>query len=119
MNHLLNFSPTSIPNRWNIQNPFIQSINQQNVTYKIIGSDIGLFSKAIFYCHGLGGSIDDCPEINQFASLHQPIIRVSAYGLKAPQTPFHLPIMTFGDLCTLLYNSRQAIIAIADKLKIT
>ena len=119
MEHLLDFAKTSIPNKWSIQNPFIQSINQQNVTYKIIGSDIGSFSEAIFYCHGLGGSIDDCPEINQFASIDKPIIRVSAYGLKSPQNPFHLPIMTFGDICTLLYNSRQAIIGIADKLKLS
>ena len=108
--------PLSIPERWNIKSPFFENINHQSVDFKIIGANLNEFSEAIFYCHGLGGSIDDCFEINELASNKKPIIRVSGYGLKPPQTVLNLSVATFGDICTFLYNSRQAVIGIANIL---
>lgn len=109
----------TIPGYWQLQNPWLAAVNRQLVSFEVTGARVGTFSQAIFYCHGLGGSPADCPEIDTLAQPNCPVIRVDAFGLKEPLTPLHLPFVTFGDVCSLLHNSRQAILALATELRLS
>jgi pimeloyl-ACP methyl ester carboxylesterase len=107
-----------IRDRWTIFNPLLAHVNLQGVEYKIWSdSAVTRFESAVFYLHGLGGTLDDCPFIEDDVCPHAPLIRVSCYGLSEGLWNISkLSVATFGDICALLHNGRQAIYSIADAL---
>lgn len=106
-----------IKNRWEILNPFLGSLNAERIEYKIWSQDSDIDSKtATFYLHGLGGCLDDCPGLEDTICAHNPMIRVSCFGISDPVKS--IGFATFGDICAILRNSRQTIYTIADILRL-
>jgi len=112
--------PDDIQDRRDINNPFLSFINAQRVEYKIIShSSIPMRNTAVFYLHGLGGSADENPFLEDIVCERSRMIRVACYGLS--QGLLNIPkglLATLGDVCTLLYNGRQSIYTIADILRL-
>src|SRR5271157_4499333 len=106
--------------RWEILNPLLGHINSERLEYKIWSGTTGQNSRsAVFYLHGLGGTLDDCPYIEDYICSHVPLVRVACYGLS--EGFWNLPKVvasTFGDICAILRNGRQAIYSIADILEL-
>lgn len=112
--------PDDIRDRRDIKNPFLSFINAQRLEYKIISDgSVPMTNAAVFYLHGLGGSVDEIPLMEDMVCKQSRLIRVACYGLS--QGLLNLPkglLATFGDVCTLLYNGRQSVHTIADILRL-
>ena len=67
--------------------------------------------KAIFYTHGLGGSLSAQPEIEDtFRPFDFTIIRVAVpYHQNLPELTIKLATMTFGELCLLISETADTI----------
>ncbi len=112
---------SDIKDRWEIFNPLLSSAASQIVPYKIWSlPDAGRPRKAVFYLHGLGGSLDACPiDLEDSICPHEPLIRISCYGLA--EGFGNIPkgfVATFGDVCAILHNGRQSIYTVADSLRL-
>jgi hypothetical protein len=66
----------------------------------------------IFYTHGLGGSLQAQPEIEEvFEPLGYTILRVEApYHRTLPELAVKLATMTFGELCLLIEETAESIL---------
>jgi pimeloyl-ACP methyl ester carboxylesterase len=112
--------PEDIQDRKDVKNPFLSLVNAQRVNYKIISHrSVPIKNTAVFYLHGLGGSVDENPLIEEIVCARTRLIRVTCYGLSLGL--FNVPkgmLATFGDVCTALYNGRQSVYTIADILRL-
>src|SRR5215475_1187480 len=68
--------------------------------------------KPLFYTHGLGGSLQAQPEIEEvFAPLGYSVIRVEVpYHSNLAELAIKLATMTFGELCILIHETANRII---------
>jgi len=108
---------SDIKDRWGILNILLGHVNSERVEYKIWSQESMVnFRTATFYLHGLGGCLDDCPEIEDTICGCMPLIRVSGFGISNPVSAIGLA--TFGDVCAFLHNSRQSVSTIADTLRL-
>jgi len=111
---------SDIKDRWEILNP-LSSTDSRIVPYKIWSlPGVGHPTKAVFYLHGLGGTLDACPvDLEDNICPHEPLIRIACYGLAGGFGNIARGmIATFGDVCASLHNGRQSIYTIADNLRL-
>jgi pimeloyl-ACP methyl ester carboxylesterase len=102
-----------IQGRWTILNPLLEFLNTQPVLFKIWTDPLAIRPrKAVFYLHGLGGTLDDCPFIEDTICSNAPLVRVSCWGATDPERS--ITWASFGDVCAMLHNARQSIYTLAD-----
>ncbi len=113
--------PAEIKERWEIQNPLLASLLSQGVEYRIQSDPaVRHIRNAVFYLHGFSADFGACsPDLEDAICPHAPLVRVSCYGLTGGSWDYpKLGPATFGDICAMLYNGRQSIYSIADKLEL-
>lgn len=106
--------PYNIKDRWEILNPFLKGLNAQGFDYMVCQEGTEAKREATFYLHGFGGDPSVCPELNDVICPHTPLIRVQSVYREGDSFLKPMAKATFGDVCAMLHNARQAVYAIAD-----
>lgn len=106
-----------IKGSWEILNPMLGYLNSERIHYEIGSTNATTGGETgVFYLHGLGSSLHDCPELEQVICPRTQIIRVECFGVANSNKS--LAWATFGDVCAMLYNSRQAVYTLVDMLEL-
>lgn len=111
--------PYQIRDRWEILNPFLKGLNSQGFDYIECCEGIDSKKEATFYLHGFGGDPTVCPELDAVICPHTPLIRVQSVYREGDSFLKPMAKATFGDVCAMLHNTRQAVYAIADQYNLS